>query len=72
MGWTAETLSEVVDAEIQGLPEGLRLRFDYISEIIERVGLERTPRRLLRHLEGPLWEIRMKGKEGYRGRSIPQ
>ena len=35
-----------------------------ICELIEAVGLERVGGPHIKHLTGPLWEMRMKGKAG--------
>ena len=64
MAWTVETLNAVVDAEVEGLPADMRARFAYISDLIEEFGLERVREPHVRHLRGPLWEMRMKGRDG--------
>ena len=64
MGWTVETLNTTVDEELAALPADMRARFVRIAELIESVGLERFHEPHVKHLEGPLWEIRMKGRDG--------
>jgi len=64
MTWTVESLNEVVDAELEALPADMRARFVYISGLIEEFGLERVREPHVRHLRGPLWEMRMKGRDG--------
>lgn len=64
MAWTVETLNEVVDAELEELPADMRARFVHISELIEEFGLERVREPHVKHLRGPLWEMRMKGRDG--------
>ncbi len=64
MQWTVETLNDVVDAELAALPEDMRARFDYIAELIESFGLEKVREPHVKHLQGPLWEMRMKGRDG--------
>ena len=64
MAWTVETLSDVVDAELEALPADMRVRFSYISRLIEEFGLDRVREPHVKHLRGPLWEMRMKGKDG--------
>ena len=61
---TVATLNEVVDAELEGLPSDLRARFAYISGLIEEFGLQRVKEPHVKHVRGPLWEMRMKGKDG--------
>lgn len=64
MAWTVETLNRIVDAELEDLPAGMRARFEYISRLIEEFGLERVREPHVKHLRGPLWEMRMKGRDG--------
>src|SRR5690606_7695499 len=61
---TVETLNATVDSEIAALPPDLRARLVRTTNLIESVGLERLPRDVIRHLEGKLWEIRVKGASG--------
>ncbi len=62
--WTVETLNATVDREIDALPVDMRARYLKITETIENVGLDNVPPRLLRKLTGPLWEIRLRGRDG--------
>ena len=64
MAWTVETLNDVVDAEIEKLPADMRARFVHIARLIEEFGLERVREPHVKHLGGPLWEMRMKGRDG--------
>ncbi len=64
MKWTVETLNKTVDAELEALPADMRARFIHISRLIEEFGLERVREPHVKHLRGPLWEMRMKGKDG--------
>jgi len=64
MNWVVETLNAAVDAELQALPADMRARFAYIARLIEEFGLERVREPHVKHLRGPLWEMRMKGRDG--------
>ena len=64
MAWTVETSNETVDAELAQLPSDMRARLVRISELIESVGLPNVKEPHVRHIRGPLWEIRLKGKAG--------
>ena len=64
MGWSVETLNTTVDNELDALPADMRARFVRISELITAVGLDRVGAPHVRHLTGPLWEIRMSGRDG--------
>lgn len=54
----------VVDTELSGLPIDMRARLVRITELIESVGLPNVKEPHVRHIRGPLWEIRLKGKSG--------
>ena len=42
----------------------MRARFARICELIAAVGLERMGAPHVRHLTGPLWEMRLSGRDG--------
>ena len=62
--WTVETLNAAVDAEVNALPKDLRARLSHISALIEATGLENIPADYVKHLEGKLWELRLKARSG--------
>ena len=62
--WIVETLNAVVDAELEALPADMRARFVRIVSLIETLGLEKVGKPHVDHIDGPLWEIRMKGADG--------
>ena len=64
MLWTVETLNSAVDAELEALPEDMQARFVYIWRLIEEFGLEKVREPHVKHLTGPLWEMRLKGRDG--------
>ena len=64
MKWTVETLNALVDAELEELPDDMLARFHYISLLIEEFGLDRVREPHVKHLRGPIWEMRMKGRDG--------
>ena len=53
-----------VEAEIEALPVALRARLIRLLEAVENVGLESLREPHVRHLDGKLWELRVKAKEG--------
>ncbi len=63
MTWTVETVS-AVDAEIEDLPIALRARLVRLLEVVENVGVNALRAPHVRHLEGKLWELRVKAREG--------
>ena len=64
MAWVVETLNDTVDAELEALPADLRARFTRTAQLIESVGLLNVGDPHVKHLKGPVWEMRMKGKSG--------
>ena len=64
MSWTVETLNETVDAEVEALPEDMRARLARIAKLIEEKGLERVGEPHVKHIEGRIWEMRLKGRSG--------
>ncbi len=42
----------------------MRARFEHISRLIEEFGLERIREPHVKRIQGPLWEMRMKGRDG--------
>jgi phage-related protein len=64
LSWTVETLNEIVDAEVESLPEDMRARLARVARLIEEHGLERVGEPHLKHMEGRFWEIRLKGRSG--------
>ena len=64
MTWTVETLNETVDAEVEALPEDMRARLARIAKLIEEKGLERVGEPHVKHIEGRIWEMRLKGRSG--------
>src|SRR5260370_25897268 len=64
MGWVVGFLNEEVKASLDAFPLDIRASFQRISELIQSHGLERVREPYVKHLEGPLWEMRMKGRSG--------
>lgn len=50
--------------ELAEQPADIRARLDHVVRLIATFGLERIPAKYARHLIGPLWEFRLKGKDG--------
>lgn len=64
MAWVVELLDHRVRDELETLPLDMLARFRRIVELIQGYGLERVHEPHIKHLEGPLWEMRMKGMDG--------
>lgn len=63
MKWRVEVVEDAA-AALAELPVDIRAKFVRIVQMIEGYGLERVHEPYVKHLEGPLWEMRMKGKDG--------
>jgi hypothetical protein len=61
MAWIVELLDGRVRDELEALPADMRARFSRIAELIRDHGLECIREPHVKHLEGRLWEMRMKG-----------
>ena len=64
MRWTVETLNETVGAEVEALPADMRARLARLAELIAEMGLEHVGEPHVKHVEGRLWEMRLKGRSG--------
>lgn len=64
MKWSVEFLDAAVRTEMDAIPMDMRAHFLRIAELIANHGLERVREPYVKHIEGQLWEIRMKGKAG--------
>lgn len=64
MKWTVEFLDERVEAEFLALPDDVLASLLKIAALIEEFGLINVGMPYVRHLQGKLWEMRGKGKDG--------
>ena len=62
--WSVEYLNSVAEAEVEALPQDTRASFLRIADMIRDNGLERMPEPYVKHLEGKIWEMRLKGRDG--------
>jgi phage-related protein len=64
MPWTVAFVDDGVAAEMESQPQDIQARFKRMVLLIGEFGLQRLPPKYVSHLEGRLWELRMKGKDG--------
>ena len=64
MDWTVVFLDQGVQSRMEEMPADIRARFERIVGLIVAHGLERVREPYVKHLEGHLWEMRMKGRDG--------
>lgn len=62
--WVVAFVSDVAAAEVEALGWDQRASFARIAEFIAAYGLDRTREPYVKHLQGKLWEIRLKGRSG--------
>ena len=63
MDWSAETVP-AADSEIVALPTKLRAWLVRLLEMVENIGLDQLREPHVRQLEGKLWELRAKSRDG--------
>ena len=64
MDWTVLLLNDEVKEELESLPKDVVASFLRISRLIGSEGLHKIREPYVKHLEGPLWEMRLKGRDG--------
>jgi phage-related protein len=64
MKWSVEFLDGAVKSAMYDLPLDMRANFERIVHLIEDYGLAGMREPYVKHLEGPLWEMRLKGRDG--------
>ena len=64
MTWKVEFLDTDVKAALDVLPRDIRARFERIVALVQSDGLARLREPYVKHLEGPVWEMRMTGADG--------
>jgi phage-related protein len=64
MPWRVVFLDDNVRREVESLPTDIVASFLRISRLIESEGLDCVREPYVKHLEGRLWERRMKGRDG--------
>jgi len=62
--WSVELLDDGVSDALDALAPDIRARFRRIVELIQSHGLENLREPYVKHLEGPVWEMRMSGRDG--------
>ncbi len=64
MNWRVEFLDDGVLAELEAMPSDIQASFLRITRLIEAEGVHNLREPYVKHLEGPVWEMRMKGRDG--------
>jgi phage-related protein len=61
--WTVEITDKAAE-EIEAMPQDIQTRLARTVEMIEEIGLTKMAEPHVKHLQGKLWEMRVKGKDG--------
>jgi phage-related protein len=64
MSWTVVFVNEAAQAEVDALPNDMQMRFAHLSDLIRDLGLLAMREPYVKHLDGKLWEMRLKGQDG--------
>ncbi len=64
MPWTVGFLNVVVDERWKRCRMTCRARLGRLTELFRTLGFHALPRDSVKHLEGPLWELRVNGRDG--------
>ncbi len=64
MAWSVEFLNDELRLKLESFPTDIVASFLRISRMIEGHGLSGMREPYVKHLEGSLWEMRMKGRSG--------
>jgi len=64
MTWIVQFLDDRPEQELEALSPTMRAKFEHIVHLIQKIGLERVREPYVKHVRGPLWELRMRGEEG--------
>jgi phage-related protein len=62
--WSFVFLNAEVKAELDALPVDTRASFERIVQLVQAFGLERVHEPYVKHIEGRIWEMRLRGREG--------
>lgn len=64
MAWSFEFASEVAVEEVAALSVDLRAKLERFADLIRLHGVAAMREPYAKHLEGKLWELRLKGRSG--------
>ena len=64
MTWSFVFLNAEVKAELDALQPDMRASFERIVKLVHAFGLERVHEPYIKHVEGRIWEMRLRGRGG--------
>ncbi len=64
MGTWKILVQDKAASELDGLPLDIQARFQRLFELVEELGKAALTMPHARHIQGPLWELRARGRDG--------
>ena len=64
MSWSFVFLNAEVKAELDAQARDVRANFERIVQLVQAFGIERVHEPYIKHLEGRIWEMRLRGRDG--------
>lgn len=64
VAWSFVFVSAEAQAELDALPLDVRASFERIVRLVHALGLDRVREPYIKHIEGPIWEMRLRGRDG--------
>jgi phage-related protein len=62
--WSFVFVNAEAKAELDALPADTRASFERIVRLVQAFGLERAQEPYIKHIEGRIWEMRLRGRDG--------
>jgi phage-related protein len=62
--WSFVFANAEARTELDRLPLDVRASFERIVRLVQAFGLERVHEPYIKHIEGPIWEMRLRGRDG--------
>jgi phage-related protein len=62
--WSFVFVNAEAQAELDSLPVDVRASFERIVKLVQAFGLERVHEPHIKHIEGRIWEMRLRGRDG--------
>ncbi|HEV8031338.1 MAG TPA: type II toxin-antitoxin system RelE/ParE family toxin [Stellaceae bacterium] len=63
MAWSFVFVNAEAKRELDALPVDLRASFERIVRLVQAFGLERVHEPYIRHIDGRIWEMRLRGRD---------
>ncbi len=64
MAWSFAFANVQVQAELDAMPVDIRASFERIVRLVQAIGLEHVREPHIKHLDGRVWEMRLRGRSG--------